>query len=154
LIRTYYFLQKTFKGGKSHSAPDTELGTSIDERGENISTEAAKVRTIKATYTCHALKLKQFSFYHKQAATNGRSKFHSKGIKNDPRMVKLLQETMRKEILEKEKEKESFIAENMKKLTSSLAKATNKNVSLIILFFLVTMLWSNRVSSFKICYRE
>ena len=71
--------------------------------------------------------------------TNGRIKFHSKGIKNDPRMVKLRQETMRKEILEKEKEKESFIAENMKNLTSRLAKATNKNVSLIILFVLITV---------------
>jgi hypothetical protein len=55
-------------------------------------------------------------------------------------MVKLLQETMRKEIEEKEKEKESCIAENMKMLTSTLAKATNKNVSRSLLF-----------SLFKVC---
>jgi hypothetical protein len=51
--------------------------------------------------------------------------------------VKLVQDTIRKEIVEKEKEKESSMAEQMKMLTSNLAKATNKKVSIIVLFFLV-----------------
>ena len=108
-----------------------DLGTSSDVICENVPIDAAKVKE----------------------ATNRRKKIHSKSIKNDPRMVKLMQETMRKEIMEKEKEKESFIAESMKKLTSNLAKETNKKVSRIMLLFLSTVVFL-QVFPFSLCYRK
>lgn len=62
-----------------------------------------------------------------------------KSVANDPRLVKMVQQTIRKEVDEFQKAKESVIAENMKKLTNTLAKGTKKNVSrrFIYLFWIL-----------------